>query len=129
MRILASAVLISEALVVFFATLVAQGLGDTSAGSVWLLGGALSLACLLTSGLLRRRWGYVLGSVLQLAVVAAGFVVTVMFALGLVFAALWVAALFYGARAEAVRAAHLAARAEADSTGSPEPPATGASAQ
>ncbi len=129
MRILASAVLVSEALVVFFATLVAQGLGDTSAGTVWLMGGALSLACLLASGLLRRRWGYVLGSVLQLAVVAAGFVVTLMFALGLVFAALWVAALVYGARAEAVRAAHLNARAAADGTGSPEPPATGAAAQ
>ena len=60
----------------------------------------LALACLLVAGLLRRPWGYALGSALQVGVVATGFLVPAMFFLGAVFAVLWVVALRAGARIE-----------------------------
>lgn len=96
MRGIAAAVLVFEGLVVLFATLVALDLSDVDAPVLWSVGGGLALTCVLAAGLLRRPWGYALGSVLQVAVVAAGFVVPVMFFLGVVFAALWFFALHLG---------------------------------
>lgn len=98
MRGIAAAVLVFEGLVVFFATLVALDLSDVGSGTVWAVGGTLSVACLLAAGLLRRPGGYVVGSVLQLLVVAAGLVVPAMFFLGAVFAGLWFFALYLGGR-------------------------------
>ncbi len=98
MRTLAASVLVSEALVILFAILVAKDLSDVDGSTVWAVGGAASLACLLLAGLLRHRWAFVAGSVLQVLVVASGVVVPVMFGLGLVFAALWFLALTLGTR-------------------------------
>lgn len=106
MRVLAASVLVFEGLVVFFATLVAKDLSDIERGSVWVVGGGLALACLLLAGLLRWRWAYVAGSVLQAGVIAAGVVVPAMFFLGAVFAALWVAAIVLGRRVERFQALH-----------------------
>ena len=58
------------------------------------------MCCLLTAGLLRSRIGYLLGSVLQVAVLATGFWVPVMFGVGAIFALLWGLALVVGARVE-----------------------------
>ncbi|GAA4965744.1 DUF4233 domain-containing protein [Kineococcus glutinatus] len=99
-RAMAATVLVSEALVVLFAALVAMRL--SGAGTAASLGafGALSLLCLLCAGLLRVRAGYVLGSVLQVAVVAGGLLVPLMFGVGALFAVLWFTALHLGARIE-----------------------------
>lgn len=105
MRGIAAAVLVFEGMVIFFATLVALDLSDIDSATLWWVGGAAALACVLTAGLLRRRGGYVVGSVLQLLVLAAGFVVPTMFFLGLVFAALWFFALYLGRRVERLQAA------------------------
>jgi hypothetical protein len=110
MRVLASAVLVAEAFVVFFATLVAQALSHLGAGTVWAIGGTLSLLCLLVCGLLRHRWGYVLGSALQVVLLLSGLVVTTMFFLGAVFAVLWGLAIVLGRRGERARAAMQAPR-------------------
>jgi len=45
-----------------------------------------------------QGWALAAGSVLQLAVIAAGVVVPAMFALGAIFAALWVIAIWLGHR-------------------------------
>ncbi len=50
---------------------------------------ALALLLITTAGLLRRRWAYALGSVLQVAVVAAGLLTTAMFFVGIAFALVW----------------------------------------
>jgi hypothetical protein len=97
-RALAATVLTFEAIVVFFASLVAMRLSDLSEGTALTLGGALAVACLLVAGLLRYRWGYTVGWVLQGLIVASGFVVPAMFFLGAVFALLWVAAIRTGRR-------------------------------
>jgi uncharacterized protein DUF4233 len=108
-RAIAASTLVFEALVVFFAGLVAKELSSLSTGAALGLAGGLSLACLVTAGLLRHPAGYVVGSVLQVAVVAAGFWVPVMFFLGALFAVIWFAGLRLGRRVEAETAALRAA--------------------
>jgi hypothetical protein len=108
-RTLAASTLFFEALVVFFAALVAKDLSSLSTGAALGLFGGLAIACLLTAGLLRHPAGYVVGSVLQIAVVCSGFWVPMMFFLGGVFALLWFLALRLGRRAEAEARARSAA--------------------
>lgn len=104
MRTLGATTLTCEALVVFFAVLVAMKLSSVSGGVVWTVGGSFALAFLLLAGLLRFRWALWVGSALQLALIAAGAVVPVMYFLGPVFAAIWAAALWTGAKVDAAKA-------------------------
>src|SRR3954471_1925892 len=106
-RTLAAATVSLEAFVVFFAGLVAKDLSSLSRGAALGLFSALAVACLLTAGLLRRPWGYAVGWVVQAVVVASGFLVPVMFFLGVVFAVLWWFALSQGARIEREREAYV----------------------
>jgi hypothetical protein len=104
-RGIAASVLVFEGMVVFFATLVALDLSDVDDATLWWTGGTLAVACVLTAGLLGRPWGYLAGSVLQVLVVAAGFLVPAMFVLGLVFAGLWFLALHLGRKVARMQAA------------------------
>lgn len=92
-RAVGATVLCSEALVVFFAGLVAKDLSRLTQGQALGLAGGLAVVLLLTAGLLGRPYGRVLGSVVQVAVVGAGFWVPLMFLIGPVFVLLWVVAL------------------------------------
>ena len=112
MKGIAAAVLVFEGLVVFFATLVALDLSDVDDATLWSVGSTLAGACVVAAALLRRSWGYVVGSVLQVAVIAAGFVVPAMFFLGLLFAGLWFLALHLGRKV---------ARLQREQLGPPEP--------
>lgn len=107
---LATICLALEALLVFFATLVASSLSDLPRGSVWAGGGALALACLVGAGMVRRRGGLALGWVLQALVLATGFFVPVMFGLGALFVAMWTWFLVLGARIDRDRAAWAASQ-------------------
>src|SRR5436853_19334 len=99
-RTLAAATISLEALVVFFAGLVAKDLSRLSPGAALGLYSALAVACLVTAGLLRTRAGYAMGWIVQVAAIASGFWVPVMFFLGVAFALLWYVALQQGARIE-----------------------------
>ncbi len=112
MRVLGGSVLVGEALVIFFAALVAKDLTDLDPAVVFIAAGVGAGACLLVAGALRHRWAVVAGSVLQLLVIAAGFVVPVMFALGLIFAVLWGLAIYLGRRVARLQQAHAARAAE-----------------
>jgi hypothetical protein len=105
-RGIAASVLVFEGLVVFFATLVALDLSDVDDSTLWWTGGTVTVACVLTAGLLGRPWGYVVGSLLQALVVAAGLLVPAMFVLGAIFAALWFLALHLGRKVARLQAAH-----------------------
>jgi uncharacterized membrane protein HdeD (DUF308 family) len=96
-RRLCAIVLSFEGLVVFFGALVASRISDVSSGTALAVGGGLALACVLASGALRGRHGILLGWILQVLVIATGFVVTAMFFMGVAFACLWLAALRIGA--------------------------------
>ena len=78
-----------------------------------LSGPVLAVVCLLLAGMLRAEWAYLAGYAVQVAAIALGFVVPVMFGLGAIFAALWAGADLLGRKIERERAAAWAAwRAE-----------------
>lgn len=106
---LASITLGFESIVMFLAALVTFGL---KAADPWLaLGGgaALCLALVASIGLLRTRYGYVIGWVLQFVIVASGVLVPIMFLIGAAFVALWTYCMVTGARLDAEAARHAAA--------------------
>ena len=107
-RMVCATVLVCEALVIGFAVLVAKDLSDIPTSRVVAVGGAGALACLVLSGLLRHRWAYAVGTVLQVLLVLTGLVVPVMWALGAVFAAIWVGALVLARRVERIQREQLA---------------------
>ena len=117
MRVLCASVLAFEALVVALAIVPAVTLTDAN-GTAIVVGGLLVVAlCLLAAALLRTSTGYVLGSTVQVLVVAGGFVLPAMFFLGGLFALLWVSAIALARRADRVLAAKAAAAAVADVAG------------
>ena len=104
---LAAAVLVLEAVMVFFATVVAAtllpGSDGYSAGSVWAVGLGLALLCVLVGALVRRPGGIALGSAVQVLLIATGVFVPAMFVVGAGFAALWVWLVSVGRRIDADR--------------------------
>jgi hypothetical protein len=104
MRTLASAVLAFQSLVLALAIPVAIAVYGVPAARAGWIGGAVAVSCLVVAGLLRYRWAYGLGWAIQVASIAAGFVVPAMFVLGVIFALLWWAALHYGAKGDAAQA-------------------------
>ena len=106
MRVLGAAVLTMESFVMGFALLLAMD----KHGNSLIIGGAIAIATLLSAGLLKRRAGWIIGSILQVAILGYGLVVTPMYFLGALFAFLWICAIYFGRKGEAARAAHLASR-------------------
>jgi hypothetical protein len=105
MRILGAAVLAFEAFVMGFALLLSK---DNHGSLAITLGIILMIALILNSGIMKRKVGWIMGSIFQLCLIGYGFVVSAMFFMGAVFAALWVAAIVVGRKGEAIRAELLA---------------------
>jgi hypothetical protein len=103
-RILASATLSMEALVVVFALIVAANFSSVPLATVIVVGAAAALACVVVAGLLRHPWAYGAGWVLQVLILLSGLVVPTMWFLGAVFLLLWWLALHFGAKAERIQA-------------------------
>jgi Protein of unknown function (DUF4233) len=112
---LASMVLAFEIIIVFLAALVIWGLAPTENGTLGLppwvalaAGGVLIILLVLTIGLLRFRWGYTVGWVLQVLIVAAGFLNPAMFFVGALFGGMWWYCMIAGARIDRERTASIA---------------------
>jgi hypothetical protein len=105
MRSMAAGVLALESIVLFLTTPVMINVDRVDRGVAIAAGLGLAVLAVVLCGLLRYRWAYVVGSLLQVAALALGFVVSVMFVLGAVFGLLWAAALVLGRRVDAVKAA------------------------
>ena len=103
-RTFCASVLALEVFVVWFALLAAVPLSDLPIGLVVAVGAALAAACLITAALLCYRWAFVVGSVLQVALVLTGFAVPAMFFLGAVFLVLWIVAWRVGGRLDEEKA-------------------------
>ena len=101
MRMLASSVLVMG-----FALLLAMK--DHSSAAL-IYGAVIAIICLLAPGLLKKKIGWILGWILQVAILGYGFVITSMFIVGAIFLGLWIAAILVGRKGEAARAALLAA--------------------
>ena len=101
MRVLGSAVLTMEFLVMGFALLLAM---ENHGALALSLGGALAVLILLTAGLMKKMTGWYLGTLWQVGLIAYGGVVPAMYFLGTLFAFLWACAYFIGRKGEAIRA-------------------------
>jgi hypothetical protein len=104
-RSLCATVLAAEAIIVGLTIPVMITISDVSAATALWIGLGLAVGCLLTAGLLRSEWGYWLGHTLQLAAIALGVVVPLMFFLGPILALLWGTAFLVGRKIERERAA------------------------
>ena len=106
MRVLGSAVLVMEFFVMCFAMLIAK----EHETSTLVAGAVIAILLLLTPGLLKKRTGWILGSILQFLMIGYAVVVPSMAIVGLIFGGLWIAAIVVGRRGEAIRAELMASR-------------------
>ncbi|MFF3289568.1 DUF4233 domain-containing protein [Streptomyces sp. NPDC003023] len=113
MRTLCASTLIGEFFVIGFAGLVAMKSDGASMAAVWTVCGALMVLSLLLCGMITRPGGVQLGWALQVALIASGFVVPMMFFLGALFAGLWWASVHFGRKIDEAKA-KWAAQAEAE---------------
>ena len=84
-----------------FALLIAK---DSASNAQLWLGAGLAIALLLSAGLLKRKGGYLLGSILQIFMISYGLVIWHMYYMGGLFALLWITAIALGRRGEAIKA-------------------------
>lgn len=104
-RGMCAAIVSMEGLAVALAAPVMISIGGVSAGLALPLGLGFFVACILVAGLLRRPWAYWVGWVLQVVAIAMGFLIPVMFVVGVIFAVLWGMADILGRKIESERAA------------------------
>jgi hypothetical protein len=96
-----------EFFIMGFAMLLAK---DNHETSTIVAGAIIALLMLLTPGLLKKRVGWILGSILQFLMIGYAVVVPAMAIVGLIFGGLWIAAIVVGRKGEAARAALMATR-------------------
>lgn len=101
MRVIGSATLIFQAMVFALAIPVAAALKPGVGG--WVAAGLMVLA--LVGAGTARRGDIVVGSAVQVLAVVASIFVPIALLLALIFAGLWVAAVYYGRKADAADAA------------------------
>ncbi len=106
MKILGASVLIAESITLGFAILLAMK--DASQAAI-IYGCVVSFLLFVAAGLVRRPGGFVIGSLMQIAMIGFGFVEPSFSIIRVVLIALWVAAIVVGRKGEAARAALLAA--------------------
>lgn len=101
---MAAAVLTFEAIVIGLSVpVLIQVVGIDPATAV-VAGLGLALLAVITAGLLRHRWAYALGWVVQVGALALGFWTWAMFVVGLLFGGLWAMAIVLGGRVDALKA-------------------------
>jgi hypothetical protein len=116
------AILGLEALAALFATLLVVGMSNAgvvkaSAGAIWGLGLWLTLMLGYAAGQQKKPWGVWLGWVLQAPLILGFFIDPAITIIGVIFLALWIAALRIGGRIDSERAERDAAvAAERDET-------------
>jgi hypothetical protein len=109
MRMLASSVLIMEFLVMCFAMLLAK---DNHEPSTIIAGAIIAILMVLTPGLLKKKSGWILGSILQILMIGYAVVVPSMAIVGVIFGGLWIAAIVVGRKGEAARARLMSSRTQ-----------------
>lgn len=103
-RSMCAAMLILQAVVLGLTTPVMISVASVSVATALWVGLGLTAACVVVAGMLRRSWAYYVGWAIQLASLALGFVIPMMFLLGVIFTSLWAGAFFLGAKIDRERA-------------------------
>ncbi len=104
-RGMCAAIISMEGLAVALAAPVMISIGGVSAGLALPLGLGFFVACIVVAGMLRRPWAYWVGWVLQAVAIGMGFLIPIMFVVGVIFAVLWGMADILGRKIESERAA------------------------
>jgi hypothetical protein len=94
-----------EAIVICLGALVAMRVTDVPTGTLWAVAGPAAVLCILLCARLSASWAVPAGWVLQAALLAAGFVVPMMFVIGVIFAATWYGCVRVGRTIDAAKAA------------------------
>ena len=100
MRGMCAAMLTLEAVILALAVPVMISVEDVSKPLALTSGLGLAALCILTAGALRRPQAYLVGHAIQVGAIGLGFLITIMFFIGAIFAALWFGAYFLGKRIE-----------------------------
>jgi hypothetical protein len=108
-RGMCAAVLSLEGITLGLTTPVLITIANVDVGVALVVGLGLAVLCFLVAGMLRSEWAYALGWLIQVAALALGFWIGLMFFLGGIFAALWATAYLLGRKIERERAAAFAA--------------------
>jgi uncharacterized protein DUF4233 len=119
-RQLCGTVLVFEAIVIGLAIPVAIVLEHANRAVAGGVGGGLAVCAVLIGGVVgrpRMAWALVAGTVLQFLVIASGVVVSAMYSLGAIFAALWFTGIWLARR----HATPPAAPSPADPSAAPSP--------
>lgn len=95
-RRLCSAILFLEAVVLGLSTPVMISVESVDRTRALWIGLGLTVACLLTAGLLRKPWAYAIGWAIQFAAIGLGLEVSAMYVLGAIFLLLWLTAVRLG---------------------------------
>jgi hypothetical protein len=104
LRRLLATVLVFEAIVLVLAMPVAITIQHVPRGVAGAVGGGLALAAVVLAGAVgRARWALVAGTVLQVLIIAAGFEVTALYVLGVIFTAFWFTGIWMARRLEQVK--------------------------
>ncbi len=103
-RSMCATMLVLQAVVLGLTTPVLISVADVDVAIALWAGLGLTAACVVTAGLLRWPWAYLLGWAIQVASVGLGLVIPMMFLLGAVFASLWAGAYLLGRRIDVERA-------------------------
>lgn len=104
MRTLCASTLIGEFFIIGFAGLVAMKDADLSTGTVWTVCGITMFLCVALCGVITRPGGVALGWALQIALIASGVFVPMMFFMGALFALLWWASVHFGRKVDEAKA-------------------------
>ena len=100
MRILGASVLVMESICVGFALLLAMKDQSTTA---LVIGSVISLLLFLSAGLLKKRAGWIVATVLQVVMAGYSFVVPAFAIIAVIFIVLWGCAIYFGRKGEAIR--------------------------
>ena len=101
LRRLLSSVLVFEAIFLVLAVPVAVTIEHLHHGVAFGVGGGLALVAVLLAGVIGRyRWALAVGTVLQFVIIAAGIEIPALYALGVIFCALWFAGIYMAGKLE-----------------------------
>ena len=100
MRSAVMSTLIFEIIVVWLAFIGMIQVSGVNLGVAAAWSGVLTVLCLLAIAGLRKRWGYYVGWLAQAVMIGLGLLTPWMFAMGLIFALIWLTCVILGRRIE-----------------------------
>ena len=100
MRVLGASVLVMESICVGFALLLAM---KDQSGNALIIGSIISLLLILSAGLLKKRSGWIIASILQVVMAGYSVVVPAFAIIAAIFIVLWGCAIYFGRKGEAIR--------------------------